>query len=156
MSHRGRLRALLQAALLALSSLGVGVGHAADLQPVEIGTSSGVHVVMVELAATETELTRGLKGREELPAGRGMLFDFRIEQHATMSMKDTPIALDMVFIRGDGRVVRVEENTQPMSDRQIYSGGPVRGVLELPAGTARLLGIRAGDRVSHRIFTGLQ
>jgi uncharacterized membrane protein (UPF0127 family) len=107
---------------------------------------------MVEMAATEAELARGLRGRKELPPGHGMLFDFRIEQHATMSMKNTPIALDMIFIRGDGRVLRMEENARPMSERQIYSGGPVRGVLELPAGTARLLGIQVGDRVSHRIF----
>jgi uncharacterized membrane protein (UPF0127 family) len=152
MSHHFRLRIHLQAALIVLASL--GVGHAADLQPVEISTSSGVHVVMVELAATQAELAQGLKGRKELPAGRGMLFDFRIEQHATMSMKDTPVALDMIFIRGDGRVLRIQENLRPMSDHQIYSGGPVRGVLELPAGTARLLAIQAGDRVSHPIFAG--
>jgi len=122
-------------------------------QTVEIITSTGIRVFVVEMAATEAEVTKGLKGRTELPEGTGMLFDFRAEVQANMSMKDTPVALDMIFIRGNGQISRIVENLQPMLDRQIYSGGPVRGVLEVPAGTARRFGIAVGDRVAHRIFT---
>jgi uncharacterized membrane protein (UPF0127 family) len=67
-------------------------------------------------------------------------------------MENTYIPLDMIFIRADGRILRIVENTEPLSTRIIPSGGPVRGVLEVIAGTARKLGIAAGDRVAHPIF----
>jgi hypothetical protein len=67
-------------------------------------------------------------------------------------MENTYISLDMIFIRGDGRILKIAENTVPLSTRQIPSGGPVRGVLEVIAGTARKFGIAAGDLVAHPIF----
>ena len=71
-------------------------------------------------------------------------------------MHNTYISLDMIFIRADGRILRIAENTEPMSDRLIPSGGPVRAVLEVIAGTARKLGIAPGDRVESPIFAGGQ
>ena len=59
-------------------------------------------------------------------------------------MKNTYVSLDMIFIRGDGRILRIAENTEPLSERMVPSGGPVRAVLEVVAGTARKLGIAAG------------
>ena len=63
-------------------------------------------------------------------------------------MQNTYIPLDMIFIRGDGRILRIAENTEPLSTRIIPSGGPVRAVLEVIGGTARKLGIAPGDRVA--------
>ena len=81
-----------------------------------------------------------------------MLFDFQREQEVSFWMQNTYISLDMIFIRGDGRILRVVENTEPLSTRLIPSGGQIRGVLEVIAGTARKLGIKPGDRVAHPIF----
>ena len=69
-------------------------------------------------------------------------------------MENTYIPLDMIFIRGDGRILRIAENTEPLSTRIIPSGGPVRAVLEVIGGTARKLGIAPGDRVGFPIFKG--
>jgi len=88
----------------------------------------------------------------ELPEGRGMLFDFERDQEVAMWMRNTYIPLDMLFIRADGRIHRIAENTEPMSERVIPSGGPVRAVLEVIGGTARKLGIGVGDRVAHPMF----
>ncbi len=52
------------------------------------------------------------------------------EQPVGFWMKNTYIPLDMIFIRGDGRILRIAENTEPLSERVIPSGGPVRAVLE--------------------------
>ena len=90
--------------------------------------------------------------RKELPEGHGMLFDFHTDQPVTFWMHNTYISLDMIFIRGDGRILRIAENAKPMSDDLIPSGGPVRAVLEVIAGTARKLGIAPGDRVTGSIF----
>ena len=82
-----------------------------------------------------------------------MLFDFHAEQPVAFWMKNTYIPLDMIFIRGDGRILRVAENTEPLSERNVPSGGPVRAVLEVIAGTAKKLGIVPGDRVGGSIFS---
>jgi uncharacterized membrane protein (UPF0127 family) len=124
----------------------------ADLHTVEIVSKTGVHVFSVELAATDAERARGLMFRKELPDGKGMLFDFEREQEVAMWMKNTLIPLDMIFITAGGRILRIAENTEPLSTRIIPSGGPVRAVLEVIGGTARKLGIAAGDRVAHPMF----
>jgi hypothetical protein len=113
-----------------------------------------VHVFSVELAATDAERARGLMYRQELPEEHGMLFDFEREEPVAMWMHDTYIPLDMIFIRGDGRILRIAERTEPFSDRIIPSGGPVRAVLEVAGGTAKKLGIAPGDRIGHPIFNG--
>jgi uncharacterized membrane protein (UPF0127 family) len=90
--------------------------------------------------------------RKELPEGRGMLFDFQVEQPVQFWMHNTYISLDMIFIASDGRIVRVAQDAKPMSDDLIPSGRPVRAVLEVIAGTARKFGIAAGDRVTGSFF----
>ncbi|WP_246738211.1 DUF192 domain-containing protein [Bradyrhizobium sp. CCBAU 051011] len=122
------------------------------IQPLEIVTKSGVQVFSVEMATTEEEKTQGLMYRKELPDGKGMLFDFSPEQQISMWMKNTYIPLDMIFIRADGRILRIAENTEPMSTKIISSGGLARGVLEVIAGTAQKYGIQPGDRVAHPLF----
>jgi len=126
--------------------------HAAEFQPLEIATKSGVKTFSVEMATTEEEKTTGLMYRKELPDGQGMLFDFTPPQQVSMWMKNTYISLDMIFIRSDGRILRIAENTEPLSTRIIPSGGLAKGVLEVIAGTAKKYGIAPGDRVAHPLF----
>jgi uncharacterized protein len=154
------MRRCLLVLLSALCVVGLSVAGAAgplaaaELQPLEIASKSGVHVFAVELASTPQEQATGLMFRRELPEGRGMLFDFHRDQPTSFWMKNTYIPLDMIFIRGDGRILRIAENTVPLSETLIPSGGPVRAVLEVIAGTAKRLGIAPGDRVGHPIFEG--
>ena len=69
-----------------------------------------------------------------------------------MWMKNTYLSLDMLFVAADGRVVKVVERTQPMSLDTIESGQEVRSVIELAAGVASKLHIRAGSLVIHPAF----
>ncbi len=138
---------------LAFAVLGsAGTLSAVELQPLEIVSKSGVHTFGVEMALTPEEQAKGLMFRQELPEGQGMLFDFHREQPAVFWMKNTYIPLDMIFIRGDGRILRIAEHTVPLSEELVRSGAPVRAVLEVVAGTAQKLGIAPGDRVAHPIF----
>jgi uncharacterized membrane protein (UPF0127 family) len=138
--------------VVALIAGAADVARTAELQTLEIASKTGVHVFQVELAVTPEEKERGLMFRRELPEGKGMLFDFQFDQNVAFWMKNTYIPLDMLFIRADGRILRIAENTEPMSERNIPSGGPVRAVLEVIGGTAKKLGIAAGDRVGGSIF----
>jgi uncharacterized membrane protein (UPF0127 family) len=126
--------------------------RSAEQQTLEIATKNGVRVFAVELAVTDDERQRGLMYRRSLPESQGMLFDFKRDQDVSMWMRNTFVSLDMIFIQGDGRIRRIAENTQTESDRIIPSGGPVRAVLEVVAGTAKKFGIEPGDRVASPIF----
>ena len=137
---------------IALCAVAASSARAASVQPLEIVTKNGVQVFSVEMATTEQEKETGLMYRKELPDGRGMLFDFSPEQQISMWMKNTYIPLDMIFIRADGRILRIAENTEPQSTRIIPSGGLAKGVLEVIAGTAKKYGIEPGDRVAHPLF----
>jgi uncharacterized membrane protein (UPF0127 family) len=141
-------------AAIALCAVAASSAQAASVQPLEIVTKNGVQVFSVEMATTEQEKETGLMYRKELPDGRGMLFDFSPEQQISMWMKNTYIPLDMIFIRADGRILRIAENTEPQSTRIIPSGGLAKGVLEVIAGTAKKYGIQPGDRVAHPLFNG--
>lgn len=119
----------------------------------DIVTAGGVrHPVAVELAATPEQLAQGLMFRRDLPTGMGMLFDFGSSRQVAMWMKNTLIPLDMLFMDRYGRVVYVEQYAVPGSLEPRGPSEPVLGVLELPAGTARRLGLAPGDRVEHPMF----
>jgi uncharacterized membrane protein (UPF0127 family) len=141
----------MAAAVVLYGLIGSGA-QAASVQPLEIVTKSGVQVFSVEMATTEQEKETGLMYRKELADGKGMLFDFSPEQQVSMWMKNTFISLDMIFIRADGRILRIAENTVPQSTAIIPSQGLVKGVLEVIAGTAKKYGIAPGDRVGHPLF----
>jgi uncharacterized protein len=126
--------------------------RAAEQQTLEIASKSGVHVFSVELAVTDDERAKGLMYRRSVPEFYGMLFDFKRDQDVAMWMKNTYVSLDMIFIQSDGRIRRIAENTETESEKIISSGGPVRAVLEVVAGTARKLGIEPGDRVASPIL----
>jgi uncharacterized membrane protein (UPF0127 family) len=154
------MRRVLFVVLAMLSFLTIplpGAGRmvaAQQLQELKITSKNGAHIFGVEMAVTPEEQAKGLMFRKELPEGQGMLFDFHQEQPTSFWMKNTYVSLDMIFIRGDGRILRIAENTVPLSEALVPSGGPVRAVLEVVAGTAKKLGIAPGDRVNHPIFSG--
>lgn len=143
--------AAILAAFAFILSAAAGLADGA-LSRLTIEGPSGRHGFMVEVARTVEERSKGLMYRRSLAADRGMLFDFGGEADATMWMSNTYIPLDMLFVRSDGIVHRVQRDTVPFSEETISAGAPVRYVLELPAGTAKRLGIDRGDRVLHEII----
>jgi uncharacterized membrane protein (UPF0127 family) len=115
-------------------------------------TSKGEYPIQVEIAETPDEKALGLMFRTSLSDEQGMLFPYGEPQELTMWMRNTYLSLDMVFLRADGTIHRIEERTEPLSDRIIGSGGPVTAVLELAGGWAQRHGLKAGDRVLHPLF----
>ncbi|HKX89908.1 MAG TPA: DUF192 domain-containing protein [Sphingopyxis sp.] len=106
-----------------------------------IAAADTTHKFRIEIARTDEEQARGLMFRTSLPADSGMLFPFPKPKIASFWMKNTLIPLDMIFIRADGSIDRIAENTIPESLEPVVSGGEVSAVLELPGGTAARLGI---------------
>jgi hypothetical protein len=145
------LRFVLPAFLLFVAAAMPAASEEA-LEKLVIETAAGAKTFSVEVMRNDEDRARGLMFRRYLPADRGMLFDFESEQPAAMWMKNTLIPLDMVFIRKNGTIARIAENTEPESTRTISSGEPILAVLELNGGTSSKLGIKAGDRVRHSLF----
>ena len=106
----------------------------------------------IELALNDAERSRGLMFREKLGPYDGMLFDFHREAPVSFWMKNTLIPLDMIFIAADGTIRSIHANAVPHSTETIPSQFPVRAVLEINGGSAKLLGIKPGDKVKHPIF----
>jgi uncharacterized membrane protein (UPF0127 family) len=90
-----------------------------------------------------------------VPEDRGLLFLFDSSQPISMWMKNTLAPLDMIFIRADGTVSEVVENTKPLSLDIIQSKESLPAVLELGAGGARKLGIRPGTLIRTSYFGNL-
>lgn len=106
----------------------------------------------VEIAATVKQRAQGLMFRRRLAPDAGMLFDYGREVTVSMWMKNTLLPLDILFISSDGSIVNIAQRTVPGSLAPIPSARPVRGVLEINAGTSSRLGLRPGDKVRHPIF----
>jgi len=115
-------------------------------------TESGNHAFTVEVAETAEQRARGLMFRKEMDADAGMLFDFKVSGPVQFWMKNTPLSLDMIFIRENGIVAKVAENTKPLSTKIVPSDEPVRFVLEVIAGTSARIGLKPGDRVLHALI----
>jgi uncharacterized membrane protein (UPF0127 family) len=136
-------------ALMAFATL----AYAQALEALSIATQGGQkQSFKVEVARNDADRAQGLMYRRAMPADQGMLFDFAKVGPVSMWMQNTYLPLDMLFIRPDGTIARIAANTEPLSTRTIPSGEPVLAVLELNAGTAARLGIKAGDRIEHPLF----
>lgn len=141
--------ALALAAALPLTACGSSAGDAGQAKseaglaviPVTMTQNGKPHVFSAELASTPAEQEQGLMYRKALAPDAAMLFPFPQPKFASFWMKNTLIPLDIVFIRRDGTVDKIAENTVPMSEIPIASGGEVVAVLELAGGTAERLGL---------------
>lgn len=109
----------------------------------------GERAIDIEVAESDEEKALGLMFRTSLADNRGMIFHYGTPQEITMWMRNTYIPLDMLFIRADGTILRIERRAQPLSDRVIYSQGHAIAVLELAGGAAERLGVEPGDHVRH-------
>jgi hypothetical protein len=141
------------AALFLLSGALTGHLHAfAEKQALTFVTSGGEHRISVEVADTEPERNTGLMFRQSLGEDEGMIFLYPGEQPISMWMKNTYISLDMIFVKANGVISRIETDTEPFSEKVIQSGGDVLAVVEMKAGSARRLGLKPGDKVLYPAF----
>jgi len=125
-----------------------GVAGAAEPAAIRFERRDGVFVAFsVEIARSDAERRQGLMHRRSLSPTGGMLFDFGADQDIAMWMRNTYVALDMVFVSSDGVVVDILPDTVPLSETLLASRAPARYVVELLAGQAATRGLAAGDRL---------
>jgi uncharacterized protein len=152
--RRSTLRGVAACALLLAAPAGSGAAAVrlspiADHRPVCIRGSC----FESEIAVTEAERAQGLMFRDVLPPDRGMLFVFPEEGLHRFWMKNTRIALDIIFIGSDRRVVGIVNRAQPCRKEPCDTYGPAAKAayaLEIGAGLAAARGFASGDLVEIR------
>lgn len=107
----------------------------------------------VEIALTEEEKAEGLMSRGFLEEDKGMIFIYNQEGNYSFWMKNTLIALDIIWINSKKEVVYIEHEAQPCNENcEILSPGKnARYVLEINSGLAEKLNINIGDEVNFYI-----
>ena len=101
----------------------------------------------VKLAVTPSQHAFGLMFSPPLPAKSGMLFVFEDMKPRTFWMKNTPIALDMLFFDDSGRLVSLISNAKPNTVTLLHSRVAARYVLEIGGLEASRLNIKIGSRL---------
>ena len=106
----------------------------------------------VELAQDDASRTRGLMFREQMDAGHGMLFIHDREEPQAYWMKNTKIALDILYFDNGRRLVSQQRDVPPCSAGDACppypSFKPARYVLELNAGQAAKLKLEDGAELT--------
>lgn len=134
------MRILLVAALLIYGNLSYGA---------EASLTLSGKTFIVELAASPDEHATGLMNRTQLAADHGMLFIYTRPHQVSFWMKNTLLALDILFFDADSRMLEAYQNVQPCQQKncpRYQSHSPIQFALELPAGTVSNFNIRKGDR----------
>ncbi|TNE35861.1 MAG: DUF192 domain-containing protein [Alphaproteobacteria bacterium] len=138
--------------LFFVAPFGMGMSEPIDQSVLFIRTEGKTIEFSVETATTDDQRSTGLMYRREMADDHGMIFLFKPERQVNFTMHNTYISLDMIFIRSDGTIESVLENTEPLEWGPYPSKGKVRAVLEINGGLAKKLGIKVGDRVEHLFF----
>lgn len=152
----GKLFAIFLVAFAVLTTAGPSLADShpgGPLTPLTVTTPMGEFAYRVELAVTAAQKTKGLMFRREMPRDQGMLFEFGQPRVVMMWMKNTILPLDMIFMKADGTIARIAENTTPFSLDTISSQVPVSFVLELNAGEAARTGMKPGQKMVHAVFS---
>lgn len=122
---------------------------AATFRPtIQVKVASGVYNAWT--AMTEAERVQGLSGIKELPAGGGLLMDFKEDGQWGIWMKDMKIPLDIVWLNKDKKVIYIVKNASPAlgTGTKFIPKDQARYVLELPAGTVDKAAIKVGTIAS--------
>lgn len=106
--------------------------------------------IIVEIADTEKSLREGLKGRNHLPEGHGMLFVFETPRILSFWMKDTLIPLSIGFFDENQVLLQIADMFPPENQEeplpQFSSKAPAQYALEVPLDWFR----------NHQVFPGMK
>jgi uncharacterized membrane protein (UPF0127 family) len=102
----------------------------------------------IEIAETEYETQTGLMYRNSMQENHGMLFIFNDEKPRSFYMKNTRIALDIIYINSNKKIVSFQENAKPLNESSLPSKLAAKYVLEINAGLVNTLNIEVGDYIA--------
>lgn len=162
-----RVFSIFALALLALSGVGWGAVHAQLVDdapacpapppndpvvfrgpaPITVSTQTGRYVFSTEFAYDQSQRSRGMMYRPTMAEDEAMLFMRDDDAVESFYMRNTCVALDLVWLSKDFQVVGIHANAIPFDETSLSSGVPIRYVLEIAGGRAAEIGLQPGDVV---------
>jgi len=103
----------------------------------------------VQIADTPSSQEKGLMFVRQLPEHQGMLFMFPYTANWTFWMKNTRIALDIIWFDESKKIVHIHHHAKPMDETPIDPKISAKYVLEINAGLAKKLHLKRGDRFKY-------
>lgn len=101
----------------------------------------------MEVVASRAAIARGLMFREQLAWDAGMLFLMPYEHDWAFYMRNTAIALDLIYIASNRTIAGIVESAEPYAETRLPVGCPSLYVLEVNGGWTRANQIAAGAQV---------
>ncbi|MDX1364981.1 DUF192 domain-containing protein [Arenibacter latericius] len=120
------------------------------LEIVQQQTDSVLVKLDIEIAESEYETATGLMYRSSMAPKQAMLFLFDDLEMRSFYMKNTEIALDIIFIDENNKIVSIQKNAKPFDETGLSSLVPAKSVLEVNAGKSDEWGLEVGDVISYQ------
>ena len=138
--------------LLFCAGCGLKPDETGDLNS-QVITLPGGGQIRAQVVMTQGEMESGMKFREALPQGRGMLFVHTKPAPYVYWMSNVKVPLDIIFMDSSRRIVEISADTPPCTKKPaecpVYGGhNSEQFVLELRAGEAQRLGLRRGHTLA--------
>ncbi|MBD3299985.1 MAG: DUF192 domain-containing protein [Candidatus Moranbacteria bacterium] len=112
-------------------------------------TNKKLKKVNIEIAETQKERTQGLMNRKKMKESQAMFFIMPDYKQQSFWMKDTYIALDLIFLDENLKIVKIQKNNPPLSTKPIPSEKKAKYVTETTAGFCDKHKIKEGDSVKY-------
>lgn len=100
----------------------------------------------IEIADDEYSTQTGLMYRHSMSKNQGMLFVFGDSRQRSFYMKNTEIALDIIYFNSEKAIVSIQKNAKPFDETSLPSEGISEYVLEVNAGLSDELKLEKGDK----------
>lgn len=119
-----------------------------ELSFIDGATGEEIVKINIEKAETPEEHEIGLMYRRDMQKDQGMLFISDREEEKGFWMKNTYIALDIIYVNAGREIVSIGKYAKPESTESIPSEAPAQYVVEVVAGFCDEYGIGKGDKIS--------
>jgi uncharacterized membrane protein (UPF0127 family) len=106
----------------------------------------------IEIADDDYQRQTGLMHHRQLGNDQGMLFIFDDENFRSFYMKNTYIALDIIYLDKEGSIVHIIYDTKPLDETSLPSNEPAQYVLEINAGLAQTFDLQINDEIKYQIL----
>ena len=106
-------------------------------------------VLDIEIADTDFDIQTGLMYRNSMKKNQCMLFVFDDVTERYFYMKNTKIALDLIYINEDKAIVSFQKNAKPFDETSLPSNALAKYVLEVNAGLVDIWELSVRDSIDY-------
>lgn len=118
-----------------------------QLSLIKADNDSIIGVLDIEIADTEYKTETGLMYRNSMEENQAMLFVFNNEKPRSFYMKNTAIALDIIYLNAKKEIVSIQKNARPYDSSSLPSNANAKYVLEVNAGLSDKWQLENGDKI---------